>query len=165
VRDRRPVTFRYRAAGRSEAQQRELEPWGVVNRHGRWYVAGHDRARQAVRAFRLSRIEGQVDFSGPPGSVTVPVGADVREMVRAWDDRVPGSNTAVLRVRAGAGAGIRREAVREEPGTDGWDVVETPFHEVAWFSEHLASFGADVVVCEPADLRDAVITRLKGALA
>ena len=45
VRDRRPVTFRYRAAGRSEAQQRELEPWGVVNRHGRWYVAGHDRAR------------------------------------------------------------------------------------------------------------------------
>ena len=42
VRDRRPVTFGYRAAGRSEAQQRQLEPWGVVNRHGRWYVAGHD---------------------------------------------------------------------------------------------------------------------------
>ena len=28
VRDRRPVTFRYRAAERSEGQQRELEPWG-----------------------------------------------------------------------------------------------------------------------------------------
>jgi proteasome accessory factor B len=165
VRDRRPVTFRYRAAGRSEAQERELEPWGVVNRHGRWYVAGHDRARQAVRAFRLSRIEGAVAFSGPPGSVTVPVGADVREMVRAWDDRVPGDRTAVLRVRAGAGVGIRREAIRQEPGTDGWDEVELPFHEIAWFSEHLASFGPDVVVCEPADLRDAVMTRLKGALA
>src|SRR5580704_12317797 len=71
VRDRRAVRFAYRAAGRSEAQQRELEPWGVVNRHGRWYVAGHDRARQAVRAFRLSRIDGGVAFSGPPGSVTV----------------------------------------------------------------------------------------------
>ena len=35
----------------------------------------------------------------------------------------------------------------------------------AWFAEHIASFGADVVVSEPADLRDAVITRLKGALA
>ncbi len=165
VRDRRPVTFRYRAAGRSEGQQRELEPWGVVNRHGRWYVAGHDRARQAVRAFRLSRIEGRVEFSGPAGSVTVPVGADVREMVRAWDDRVPASRTALLRVRAGAGLGIRRQAIREEPGADGWDQVEIGFHEVAWFAEHLASFGADVVVCEPADLRDAVITRLKGALA
>ena len=35
VRDRRPVTFAYRAVGRSEPQQRKLEPWGVVNRHGR----------------------------------------------------------------------------------------------------------------------------------
>src|SRR5260370_37992753 len=33
VRDRGPVTFRHRAAGRSRAQPRELEPWGVVNRH------------------------------------------------------------------------------------------------------------------------------------
>ena len=165
VRDRRPVTFRYRAAGRSEAQQRELEPWGVVNRHGRWYVAGHDRARQAVRAFRLSRIEGRVEFCGPPGSVTVPAGADVRELVRSWDDRPVPPRTAVLGVRAGAGLGIRRQATREVPGADGWDEVELPFAEVAWFSEHLASFGPDVVVREPADLRDAVITRLKGALA
>ena len=86
-------------------------------------------------------------------------------MVHAWDDRVPAGRTAVLRVRAGAGFGIRRQAIREEPGADGWDEVEVPFPEVAWFAEHLASFGADVIVCEPADLRDAVITRLKGALA
>jgi proteasome accessory factor B len=165
VRDRRPVTFRYRAAGRSEAQQRELEPWGVVNRHGRWYVAGHDRARQAVRAFRLSRIVGPVEFSGPPGSVTVPAGADVRELVRAWDERPVPARSAVLRVRAGAGLGLRRGAARETSGADGWDEVETPFGEVAWFAEHIASFGPDVVVCEPADLRDAVMTRLKGALA
>src|ERR1700747_1734110 len=48
VRDRRPVTFSYRAAGRSDPQRRELEPWGVVNRHGRWYVAGWDRGRDAL---------------------------------------------------------------------------------------------------------------------
>src|SRR5450759_4921184 len=61
VRDRRPVTFDYRAAGRSEAQRRHLEPWGVVNRHGRWYVAGHDTGSEAARVLRLSRIEGQVE--------------------------------------------------------------------------------------------------------
>ena len=65
---RRPVTFAYRAAGRSGVQPRRLEPWGVVNRHGRWYVAGHDMDRDAVRVFRLSRIEGAVSFSGPPAS-------------------------------------------------------------------------------------------------
>ena len=41
--------------------------------------------------------------------------------------------------------------------------VETPFSEVAWFSEHLASFGTDVIVREPADLRDAVITQAEGS--
>jgi predicted DNA-binding transcriptional regulator YafY len=43
--------------------------------------------------------------------------------------------------------------------------VDVPFSDPEWFAEHIASFGADVVVSEPADLRDAVITRLKGVLA
>src|SRR5580700_472939 len=45
VRDARPVSFGYVAAGRTTPQTRNLEPWGVVNRHGRWYVAGFDRDR------------------------------------------------------------------------------------------------------------------------
>jgi proteasome accessory factor B len=165
VRDRRPVTFTYRAAGRSEPQRRHLDPWGVVNRHGRWYVAGHDQARDAVRVFRLSRIEGAVEFSGPRGAVSVPEGTDVRELVRAWDADPAERQAAVLRARTGSCYGLRRQATREQPDTDGWDLVDVPFSDVGWFAEHIASFGADVVVTEPADLRDAVMTRLKGALA
>ena len=47
----------------------------------------------------------------------------------------------------------------------GWDTISVTFSDVGWFAEHLASFGTDVVVLEPADLREAVITQLKGALA
>ena len=165
VRDRRPVTFTYRAVGRSEPQQRRLEPWGVVNRHGRWYVAGHDRDRDAVRVFRLSRIEGPVRFTGPSGSVTVPEGTDVRETVRAWDTQPPVQRTALLRVRNGAGHGIRRYATSVRPDGEGWDLVEAPFSDVLWYAEHLASFGRAVIAVEPADLREAVITQLKGAMA
>jgi proteasome accessory factor B len=165
VRDRRPVTFSYRAAGRSEPQQRRLEPWGVVNRHGRWYVAGHDQVRDAVRVFRLRRIESPVAFSGPRGTVTVPPGTDVRELVAQSETQPAEHQSAVLRVRAGTGFGLRRRATRERPGADGWDLVEVPFGDPGWFAEHIASFGADVVVSEPTDLRDAVITRLKGAQA
>ena len=179
VRDRRPVTFAYRAAGRSEPQQRHLQPWGVVNRHGRWYVAGHDTDRDAARVFRLSRIEGAVRFTGPAGSVIVPEGTDVRETVREWDTQPPAQQrAAVLRVRQGAGYGIRRyaTAVPDPTGlpdsmgsgtgsTGGWDTISVPFSDVGWFAEHLASFGTDVVALEPADLREAVITQLKGALA
>jgi proteasome accessory factor B len=166
VRDRRAVTFAYRGAGRAEAQQRRLEPWGVVNRNGRWYVVGHDTDRGEQRVFRLSRIAGPVKFTGPAGAVQVPPGADVRAAVRAWDFEPPPQLTGVLRVRHGAGFGLRRHALSTEPAAEpGWDTVRVHYSDPAWWGEHLASFGADVVVLEPADLRDAVIGRLKGALA
>ena len=166
VRDRRPVTFPYRAAGRSEPQTRELEPWGVVNRKGRWYVAGWDRARQATRVFRLGRIAGPVKFCGPSGSVTVPAEADVREMVRDWDSAPPWEHTAVLRVRSGAGVGLRRHAVSVSCDvTPGWDEVITRYGDVGRFAGYAASFGADLIVADPPDLREAVIARLKGVLA
>jgi predicted DNA-binding transcriptional regulator YafY len=167
VRDRRPVTFSYRAAGRSEPQRRELEPWGVVNRHGRWYVAGWDRGRDDTRVFRLGRIAGAVKFCGPPGSVTVPDGADVRELVRDWDSPAR-EHTAVLRVRSGTGVGLRQHAVSvraDETGPPGWDLVTTRFADVGSFADYAASFGPDAVILDPPDLREAVIARLKGALA
>ena len=167
VRDRRPVTFSYRAAGRSDPQQRELEPWGVVNRHGRWYVAGWDRGRDAIRVFRLGRIAGPVKFSGPAGRVTVPEGTDVRELVRDWDSAPAQEHTALLRVRAGAGVGLRRHAVsvRADESAPGWDLVSTRFADLDWFADYAAWFGPDVVVLDPPDLREAVIRRLKGVLA
>ena len=61
VRDRRPVSFPYRAAGTGELAERHLEPWGIVSWHGRWYVVGHDRDRDATRVFRLSRVAGAGD--------------------------------------------------------------------------------------------------------
>jgi len=168
VRDRRPVAFSYRAAGRSEPQRRELEPWGVVNRHGRWYVAGWDRGRDDTRVFRLSRIAGTVKFCGPAGSVTVPEGADVRELVRDWDSAPAREHTAVLRVRSGGGVGLRQHAVSvgpDETGPPGWDLVTTRFADVGSFADYAASFGPDAVVLDPPDLREAVIARLKGVLA
>jgi proteasome accessory factor B len=167
VRDRRPVTFSHRAAGRSDPQRRELEPWGVVNRHGRWYVAGWDRGRNAIRVFRLDRIAGPVKFCGPAGRVTVPDGVDVRELVRDWDSAPAQEHTALLRVRAGAGVGLRRHAVSVRPDetAEGWDLVTTRFGNLGWFAEYAAWFGPDVIVLDPPDLREAVIRRLKGALA
>jgi proteasome accessory factor B len=166
VRDGRPVSFGYLAPGRSSPQQRRLEPWGVVNSRGHWYVVGQDLDREEQRVFRLSRISGEVTFRGPAGSVTVPPGTDVRGAVRARDAGSPTPRTCLLRIRAGAGHGLRRHALSVRPDSEpGWDLVETSFAETGWWSEHVASFGADVVALEPVDLRDAVISRLKGALA
>ena len=166
VRDRRPVTFDHIASGRSSATRRELEPWGLVNSKGRWYVAGYDRTRKAPRVFRLSRITGPVKMAGPTGSVVVPPDADARELVKSWDVSPARDRVAVLKVRRDAGFGLRRWASEVTPDeTEGWDRVTVSFADVPWYAEHLASFGADVMVLEPPDLREAVIRRLKGVLA
>jgi proteasome accessory factor B len=179
VRDRRPVAFGYQAAGRSMPQARNLEPWGVVNRNGKWYVVGFDLDRGEQRVFRLSRIDGAVSFTGPPGSVVVPPGTDVRAAVRNWDGAPPLVRVAELRIRRGAGYGLRRRALSDEPleeenfpGVSGeaagqrcWDLVRVEFSDPGWYADYLASFGADVVVIEPVDLREAVIRNLKGVLA
>jgi proteasome accessory factor B len=171
VRDRRPVTFAYRAAGRTDATKRALEPWGVVNRRGNWYVAGHDRARDATRVFRLSRIDGPVKLSGPAGSVVVPDGVDVRGLVEEFGKTPERGQaertTATLRVRAGAGHGFRRRprSIEPDPEHPGWDIVTVSFAEEKWYAEYVTSFGPDVVVLDPPDLKDAVIAKLKGVLA
>jgi len=100
--------------------------------------------------------------------VTVPDGADVRELARDWDSVPAREHTAVLRVRSGAGVGLRRHAVSvraDETGPPGWDLVTTRFADVGSFADYAAWFGPDAVVLDPPDLREAVIARLKGALA
>src|SRR5581483_6956401 len=108
------------------ASSRVLEPWGVVSRRGHWYVAGHDRGRGGTRVFRMSRIDGPVKMAGLPGTVTVPPGTDVRELVKDWGASSSGrTEEATLRIRAGAGYGLRRRLQREAPDPDhpGWDLV------------------------------------------
>ncbi|MGE5291631.1 MAG: helix-turn-helix transcriptional regulator [Micromonosporaceae bacterium] len=165
VRDRRPVRFSYQAVGRAAPQERHLEPWGVVSRLGRWYVGGHDRDRGAPRVFRLSRIAGPVTFDGPPRSVVVPPGTDVRDLVRSWGGEHPDRRMAVLRVRDGAGYGLRRWALSVAPDEPGWDRLEFSFSDVDWLAGYLASFGPDVVTLDPPDLREAVMGCLKAVLA
>jgi proteasome accessory factor B len=70
-----PVAFSYRG------EPRRLDPYGVVLRWGHWYVVGHDEDRDASRAFRVDRIDGDIEC-GAPGSFTPPPGVDPGELVR-----------------------------------------------------------------------------------
>ncbi len=75
VAKRAGVTFRHRGEGR------HLEPYGVVLRFGHWYVVGHDLDRDAPRAFRVDRIEGEPE-RGPAGSFDAPDELDPAAYVR-----------------------------------------------------------------------------------
>jgi proteasome accessory factor B len=160
ARARREVSFDYRVPERDEASTRRLQPWGVVCWRGRWYVVGHDLDRGAVRCFRLSRIVGAVGVWGAHGAFPPPPKVDLISYVaRSWGRSEPHGRATVL-IRPGCADGLRRRAERTEPGPHG-DVAVLPYHCPDGLASWLVSFGADVRVLEPPEVRDAVIGKLK----
>ncbi len=163
VTSRTPIAFTYRRSGAPDTTSRHLEPWGIVSWHGHWYIVGHDRDRSAPRMFRVSRIEGEVSLDGEPRSYAVPEDLDLRALASSLAPPHPHSSARV-RVRHGAGDGLRRRAASSKPADEGWTEIELPFGSGSSLAEELASYGPDVVVLEPAEVRDAVVRRLRGVV-
>lgn len=167
VRDRRAIRFPYRTPGAEAPAMRHLEPWGIVSRHGRWYVVGHDRDRDATRVFRLSRVAGAVEALGDPGEVTVPAGVDFRAQAAALVSVRP-TGEALLHARPGAGLALRRRATatRAGPGDPGgWDELTVPYGDADVLAEEVSGFGPDVRVVAPPEVREGVVRRLEAVLA
>jgi proteasome accessory factor B len=157
----RVVTFGHRAHPASEERTRTVEPWGVVSWRGRWYLVGHDRDRDDVRCFRVSRIGADVRASGPRGAVQRPAGVDLVDLVARSAGPPPATGTARVRLAPGRAAGLRR-AGRPDPGGDP-DVVELDLGPRDATARWIAGHGADAVVIDPPELRDAVIALLRGS--
>jgi proteasome accessory factor B len=160
---RTPVAFTYRTAGTREVATRHVQPWVIASWHGRWYLTGFDTDRNAPRVFRLGRIEGEVAVEGDAASYEVPPDHQPAAMIRVVAvDHEP--RQATLRVRAGTGHGLRRQAAAAEVIDDAWSRIAVDFADTEAFAEEIASFGPDVVVEGPVELRESVIRRLNGAL-
>ncbi len=57
------VTFEYHTMERDEVNSRRVDPYHLVFRGGQFYLIGHSHERDAVRVFRLSRIQGKVGYA------------------------------------------------------------------------------------------------------
>jgi proteasome accessory factor B len=166
ARTRRAVRFDYRGSHDDEPVTRNLQPWGVVSWHGRWYVVGHDVDRGAQRCFRLSRVAGAVRAVGREGVYTPPENLDLLATVASLESGRPERGEATVRVRRGAAAGLRRGATSVvegsgEDGPAGWDVVSLRYRDPDSLARRLAGYGADVVVTGPPEVRDAVVHHLR----
>jgi proteasome accessory factor B len=187
VRDRRAVTFGYRKPD-EESSTRHLQPWGLAQWHGRWYLTGFDLDRGAARVFRVGRIDTTVTTSGPPGAYDIPENHDPRVMVDSTQVPTSPPRVATLRVRDGSGNALRRRARTAADGVgpngsnggsngsdgsdgsggsysvagDGWSSVEVDFRDVDRLADEVAGYGPEVVAVAPTDLTEAVVRRLRG---
>jgi predicted DNA-binding transcriptional regulator YafY len=141
-RQRAVVTFTYRG------QTRVIEPWGLSSKRGHWYVVGYDRDREAVRAFRADRIEGDVEI-GAADAFEAPASfrPDDHVEARPWlmGDEPP--TTVTLRLD-----GPHRDALVAELGPDATIVADTN-----------ESTTVELVVTNRAALRATVLTFLEHA--
>ena len=158
---RKRVAFRYHAGGEGESRLRDVEPHGLYHRGG-WYLAGFDRERAAVRNFKLSRVVG---------AVTVAVGKapdfERPEIPRLGIPRGPWEGATVVEARVAFApdsawwvermTGARRIAEAE----DGWTELVISVADVESFAGWLAGFADDAVALEPAEVREAVVRRLR----
>ncbi|GAB3583534.1 helix-turn-helix transcriptional regulator [Calidifontibacter terrae] len=160
---RRQVTFRYRRPGQ-ESLERQVQPWSVTNWHGRWYLTGFDLDRQAPRVFRLGRVDGPVRLVGRPGAYDIPADHEPLQMI-AGSEREREPHPAVVRVRSGAGHALRHRARTLGEVDDVWAQLDIDFTDAEIFADQLAGYGPDVVVIHPPELREAVVRRLRAALA
>jgi predicted DNA-binding transcriptional regulator YafY len=156
---RAPVTFDYRGV------RRDLEPFGVVLRLGHWYVVGHDRGRDAPRAFRADRIDGGV-VTGPPGDFAVPDGFDPEQYLRDdpllfGDDRPVRALVLIEVARAGWVAEELGDEAVEERRDDGSIVVGLDVVNRDAFRSWLLGLLDHATVLGPPAVRDDVVEWLR----
>ena len=157
VLDRARVSFTYRGG-----DPRTLEPWGLTSFKGRWYVIGRDVGRAATRMFKLSRMTDLPKRVSRAGAYEVPPDLDLRRLARSLAPREP-RETAVLAIRAGKAPGLAR---RGEPASShvklpaGFAVYTVGFSDLHSAAEEITQYAADVVVLEPAELRELVVRGL-----
>lgn len=161
IETRSRVSFQY-SSTRSPRAVRHLQPWRVVARHHGWYVIGWDEDREAVRAFRLSRIEGEVTPGGPHGR-EIPAELDVDAVIGHRSDPVT-VRVALAPERAALLRARGRVVGTHDVGGQAWDVVEYEATDQRDAAEEIASHGPDALALEPAAVRDDVIARLRAAV-
>lgn len=155
----RIVTFTYLRPGEARPRERRVQPLALVEYEARWHVYGYDLNVDADRTFLLSRIVGEVTLTrkGFPAELREGAGERALEGLRAVAER----QRALLEVHPGTEAALRLDR-RAEQAPQG---IRVPYVDLHVFADELASYGPEVRVVEPADLRAEVIRRLEATLA
>jgi predicted DNA-binding transcriptional regulator YafY len=142
---------------------RTLDPLGLVNKSGAWYLVARVPDGGEVRVYRVARIRSAEVLAV---ALDRPAGFDLARFWSAWSAEFEASLPRIaVRVRAAPAAlavfpEVFGEAVRPlleaagEPDADGWREVALSFeHELA-AAHGLAGFGGLVEVLSPPSLRD-----------
>lgn len=158
--DRKRVRFTYHTMQRDARDVRTVEPYGLFFLNGHWYLTGRDLDRDALRNFRVSRLEGarRLDTRSATPDYEIPEDFSLREHARsrqAWELGDGDVIEAVVEFRGESGAA--------RAGAELGDPVEGHPRRRAFrvrrpdaFARWVLSFAGDAVPVSPPDVVRAV---------
>jgi predicted DNA-binding transcriptional regulator YafY len=154
-RERRRIRMQYQGRSQTEAGDREFDPYAIVHRWGWWYVIGYCHKREAVRTFRIDRIESLILLDE---GFDLPADFDVHAYLAQEQASQPGL-LVTMRFDAQVAAMARDYAVgwetaEEQP--DGSLLVTMAAPDVTWAASNALAYGPAVEVLAPEEVRRTV---------
>jgi len=164
ARQRRRVTMVYQTRSRSAPLERDVDPYALVHRWGWWYVIGRCCLRDAMRVFRVDRIQ---ELTIGVDTYHVPNDFDVHQYL-AQETWFPPQFQVRMRFSPEAALEARDEGqtwnkAEEEP--DGSLVVTFGATDLDWAARVALWYGPEVEVLEPEELRRQVEVWTRAAAA
>jgi len=155
IQRRRRVTLRYRSYEGNESE-RLLDPYGLVCRAGRWYVAGYCHLRRDVRTFRLDRV---LDVAPRDEPFERPDDFDALAVVERGIASVP--LTHMAEVVLDTTLSRAQSCISPVTGTlealpEGGVLLRFWTHSLDWAASYLAGLGCRFTIRRPPELRAAV---------
>jgi len=166
------VEFSYRKVDATVSESRRLNPYHVGEIAGGWYVIGLDLDREALRTFALQRIKG-LKVTG--GTFEKMGGFDINEhigsSVGVWDNQSSSSFEVVLEVTGWVARMVQERKwhssqkvkVLDDYGTR--VEVRMTLGNLEEVKQLVLSWGRNVKVIKPDELRDAIREEAQGMLA
>ncbi len=163
VERRRALRITYYAATRDETTERVVDPMRVLVADGRAYLEAWCRRAEAVRLFRVDRIDGMTELDEPavlpPQARPTDVSAGVF---------LPTADLPLITLRVGRGGRWIteyypcEEVVEESP--EHW-LVSLRASGLGWARRLVLGLGSDVVAVSPPALAEAIRDQAQVALA
>ncbi|RAP77090.1 helix-turn-helix transcriptional regulator [Paenibacillus montanisoli] len=145
-----------------EAQERDIDPFGLVHWRGKWYIIAYCHLRQSTRSFRVDRItslsETNAQFERPADFSARNFLLQNLKRPNTGDEPL---TTVVLQgslpvINALCDMWLFNDTLTERTADSATFMMEAYLLET-YVPHHLLSFGTRILVAEPARLRERLV--------
>ncbi len=157
------VEIEYYTASRDRESTRTIDPYGLVDHRGNWYVVARDHLRARELPFRVDRIRAARILPGAGYEVPDTFTTEDFRRDEMWRE---GPEDIVVKVRFAApvAARVREEAARRDvkDGPEGSVIRSFRIQRgrPRWLFTHVARYGPAAEVLEPPEVRRGMATFL-----